>query len=423
MLDMDMISPRDRSIRNIPLERQGRGDVVPPAQAGHTAAPLMHEKRGGRHGLWWLIGVVLVCAVSGILLSTVFEKTTITLTAHEASVTPTGPIQASPSASTGNLVYQTFTLSRTASTTSTTSGTQHVSNYATGVVTIYNTYGTKSQTLVATTRFAAPDGKIYKIHSAITVPGETKNADTSISPGTVTATLYADQPGETFNRTDATRFTIPGFKGDAKYTTFYAQSQGPISGGFVGQQAVISPADLSAASKTLKQALQAAIETSTGASNTPDGFVIVPGTLQISFTDIAQNPSTDGSVLLAQSATGRIAMVRLGDLAGALAAQTVAGYKGEAVAFKSPSDVALATASSSSATGIVNISMKGPVALVWVFNKDDVRQALLGKPKASFESIIKAFEPAVDKAEAKVRPFWETSFPSDPSKVDITLLN
>lgn len=101
---------------------------------------------------------------------------------------------------------------------------------AKGRVTIYNEFGKDSQPLVATTRLQSPDGKIFRLESAVVVPGMQDG-----KPGQIEAAVVADQPGEEYNIAPTT-FTIPGFQGSAKYQKFSAKSSSTFTGG--GGQAV-----------------------------------------------------------------------------------------------------------------------------------------------------------------------------------------
>ncbi|MDB5224618.1 MAG: hypothetical protein JWO43_240 [Candidatus Adlerbacteria bacterium] len=424
----DMIPPPegDRSIRNIPIPANHRKTLTPMSErpAENFDTPRRPASRTPRRRIWvWLGGIIILAALGVILLSSMFDSATVSVHPHAATVTATGPITASPSGTAGaTLTYQTMSVNRTASSSVTASGSSQVTKTASGQVTVYNTYSTAPQQLITNTRFAAPDGKIYRIHSAITVPGTTKAADGSVKPGTVTATIYADQPGEAGNRTDATQFTIPGFQGDPRYTKFYAQSTAPIAGGFVGTQPTVAPADLATAQNTMKQALSSQVNAAI-TSSVPDGFIVIPGTVSVSYGEVVQTASGDSAALLTQTATGNAAMVRSSDLAQALAVQAVADYKQEPIAFADPSTVALTSnvASSSASVGPLSITISGSPALVWQFDTDAIKQALIGKPKSSFEGIIGAFKPSVEAAEATLRPFWKSSFPSDPNKITVEM--
>ncbi len=415
----DMIPPQDRSIRNIPINTNRQ----PPREYSDLERQIRPPHRSGRRAIFiWGIIIVAICAALGVLLSTVFQNTTIVLYPHTQSITQNVSLTLEPVQNAGSTAYQTLSLTRSATTTVTASGTQYVSTAASGVITIYNTYSTKAVKLVTSTRFQAPNGNIYRIHSSVTVPGETAGIDGATQSGSVSALVYADKPGAAYNLTNPTTFTIPGFKGQPEYTGFSAQSQESISGGFTGNEPAVSKSDMANAESLLQQSLNSALGGAV-TGGIPTGFILIPGSAQTTYTDIAQGSANASSsvVTLSQNATESAAIVRQTDLASAVARQVVATYNGEPVDFVSPPAVALASSTTPNITGPLTITVIAPLTLIWQINQQAVKQALLGKPKSSFESIIQAFQPSVDQAEAKVRPFWSSTFPTDPNKISITL--
>lgn len=386
------------------------------------STPPTRKRRRSSRLLWWTAGIVVVCAIAGLLLATLFEGATVNITPKSQKLSPPANIVAFPNAPEGSLSYQTVTLTQSATTSATASGTQHVSASASGVITIYNSYSTSPQQLVTNTRFEAPDGKIYRIHAPITVPGQKKNTDGSMTPGSVVATIYGDAAGDSYNRSGITTFTIPGFKNDPRYTKFTAQSQAPITGGFIGDKPAVSAADMQKAQTTLKgqidQGLQAAIE-----AQIPPGYLQVQGSLQTTYNDVVSTAGEGSNVSLSESATASIAIVSGDELAGILAKLLVSGYSGEPLSFASPNPLVLQLATSSSKTGALTILLQGTPTLVWTFDQNALKDQLLGKSKDAFQTVIHSFEPAVEKAEAHIRPFWKATFPTDATKLDIEILN
>lgn len=100
---------------------------------------------------------------------------------------------------------------------------------AKGKVTIYNTYSSEPQTLIATTRLEAENGKIFRLVKNVVVPGSSKVGD-EVKPGVIQAEIVADQAGSDFNLENS-KFTIPGFAGGPKFDKFYAASDAAIVGG------------------------------------------------------------------------------------------------------------------------------------------------------------------------------------------------
>lgn len=100
---------------------------------------------------------------------------------------------------------------------------------ARGKVVIYNAFSADPQPLVATTRLETGSGMIFRLTTGVTVPGVTTIAGKE-EPGAIEAEIVADQSGDAFNIAPTT-FTIPGFKGNAKYEKFSAKLLASTNGG------------------------------------------------------------------------------------------------------------------------------------------------------------------------------------------------
>ena len=419
----DMGPRGDRSIRNIPVPASHRRPHLDVYEEEGMEAPPRRRRRMGGWFLWAALIVVAVGAVGGVLLSTVFAGAAVSVTPKSATVTPPASLAAFANAPAGSLSYQVVTTSRSASTTVPATGSSQVSRAASGVITVYNGYSTASQRLIANTRFEAPDGKIYRIHASIVVPGAAKAADGTLTPGSTSATAYADSPGESYNR-GATTFTIPGFQGDPRYNAFSAKTDG-MTGGFIGMEPTVSSDDLAQAKTLLEQSLSGALNDAV-ATQIPKEYVAIPGSIQISYGAVTQTAGSGGNATLSQSATATADVLRLDDLAAAIAKQTVQDYNGEAVTFADPAALVITLATSSAAaTGPLELRLSGSPTLLWQFDPDTLKQALLGKDKGQFETIIASFAPAIEctkesPCSASIRPFWSGSFPSNPDKITIS---
>ncbi len=109
---------------------------------------------------------------------------------------------------------------------------------ARGMITLSNAFGESPQSLVATTRFESPDGKIFRLAKSVTIPGA-KDVDGKSVPGTVDVEVVADASGEGYN-IEPTTFTIPGLKGGPKYEKVTATSEKAFDGGGEGEGAIAS---------------------------------------------------------------------------------------------------------------------------------------------------------------------------------------
>ncbi|HOY56107.1 MAG TPA: hypothetical protein PLH37_01665 [bacterium] len=107
---------------------------------------------------------------------------------------------------------------------------------ATGIMTITND-NDKSQTLIATTRFLAPNGLIFRLQENVTVPAKQE----------ITATVEADQSGDKYDIAP-TSFTIPGLS-EALQSKIYGKTTTAMSGG-VKKIGRLSTEEITAAQKT-----------------------------------------------------------------------------------------------------------------------------------------------------------------------------
>ncbi len=411
----------ERSIRNITVGRRAlRHQSQIEHEHPHTPPEIPHHPTRRRFGRFWPIalGVVVLCALFGVLLSTVFAGATVTVYPRTEVVQLPPTLQAQQNAPIGVLQYQTITVSRSASQSVAAQGTSHVSRAASGTITISNNYSGAPQRLIPNTRFEAPDGKIYKIRDAVVVPGMTGG-----KTGSISATVYAESPGPDYNKSAAITFTIPGFKSDPRYSKFSAAAQGAISGGFIGDEPAVAPADLAAAKTALQKQVDADVRAA-AASQIPQDSAAIPGTLEVVFADIIQAAGADKTATLTQTATATGAIVRQADLAAAIARKGVAGYKSEAVLFGDARQMSVTVATSTKLSdGTLTLQLAGTATLVWQFDPNALLAALVGKDKSAFQTTIQAFQPAVAKADASIRPFWQGKFPSDPAKIKIKVGN
>jgi hypothetical protein len=142
-----------------------------------------------------------------------------------------------------------FEFSRNINQTFKTTEVRNIESKATGVIRIYNAYNSSSQTLVATTRFMSPDGKIFRLIDKVVVPGA-KIENGKIIPSYIDAEVVADKPGESYN-IGPTKFTIPGFQGTPRYETFYGESLKPMTGGYIGETKIVGQSDVNKAKQEI----------------------------------------------------------------------------------------------------------------------------------------------------------------------------
>jgi len=124
---------------------------------------------------------------------------------------------------------------------------------ARGVITVYNAYSDSSRTLIPS-RFVSADGKLFWSTKKVKIPGRTYNGG-KVVPGQIDIEVEAAEPGSEYN-IEATTFALPALAGTALYTTIYARSFSPMSGGSTGEVAQVLKEDLNQAQISLFEELK-----------------------------------------------------------------------------------------------------------------------------------------------------------------------
>lgn len=137
---------------------------------------------------------------------------------------------------------------------------EQVERKARGTLILYNAFSSSPQGLLASTRFESSDGKIFRLNSKTTVPGA-KIKDGEIIPSKIKIEVTADKAGEEYNTKPTSGWRIPGFKGTARYSGFYAENLEPMRDGFIGEKWVPTTEDKAKADIEIENALRDSLET------------------------------------------------------------------------------------------------------------------------------------------------------------------
>ena len=284
---------------------------------------------------------------------------------------------------------------------------------ASGTVTIYNEYSTKSQRLITNTRFESPQGLVYRIKSPTVVPGYTTKGNTKI-PGEIQVTVYADEPGEKYNDAETT-FVLPGLKGSPQFEHIYAKSTSALSGGFVGEKAIVDEKVRSDTLAALKQEAAAAVRSSL-AESVRSGDVLFLGTETVTFTEQPDTVDQDGA-LVSVTAVARAPVFDGGKLASVLATEGAVAYDGP-LHIESSEKLTVEVVPSST-KGNLTITLSGDAELVGIYNKEQLLSDLAGKDRRSVGITLSGY-PAIADMNISVYPFWRGRLPSDTGKITLT---
>ena len=207
-----------------------------------------------------IFGLAATALITGAV--TFLPKVTVALTLDKTEHGYIGSLRVSPLVEESNVSENTlrlrgavFSSEKNITDKYTANGTDSVGRKARGTITIYNNFGTDPQSLVASTRFVTPDGKIYRLDSNVNVPGAKKDGNKLIA-SSIEAAVTADQPGKEYNIGPVSKFRIPGFQGSSKYEGFYGESKSSINGGSFGETKVPTDDDLRNARADLEKRLE-----------------------------------------------------------------------------------------------------------------------------------------------------------------------
>ncbi len=383
-------------------------------------------RRGGK--FFGFVIVIILLAVLAIGASAFLNQATVKLSPKETNVSlneeTTITAIKKPENDT-DLTFAIMTLEMSEGRLLPAKGKEQVSQKASGTITIYNDYSTKSQSLVKDTRFEAKNGKIYRISQAVTVPGQKKQGAETV-PGSVEATIQADEPGADYN-SDLTEFTIPGFRGDPRYTKFSAKSKTTLSGGLVGEVSLVEPADKARVKAELEDLLTKRL-LEEAKTKVPADFIFYNESPIITFTEINPQPGSvsaagevefkEGGKLTVpifhrQKLSQHVAKSKLGESVGE---EKVIINNLEQLTFK----VKGQTPTTWEQVEELEFTLNGEAKISWLIDQEELKNSLTGLSKDGYQSVFSQY-PAIKRAEVIFRPPWIREFPTTVDKIKIEI--
>lgn len=437
-----MIVPeKRRSIREIPVpegrRRSGLSQTTPTHihtnQESNIKESLEVFKNGGlppnngnnspRKRRNYLIASIVIILALAFLAISFFSGAVLSYTPRIVTVSFSEDKFTASKTGNGDLLYNVVKLSADMGEEVPASGEESVEKKASGVITVYNKTA-QNQRLRATTRFATPDGKVYQIEEAISVPAM-KVVNGKETPGSLDVTVYSEKAGEEYN-IGLSDFTLPGLKGTSLSESVYARSQTPMSGGFVGTEKVVSESDRLRAEASLETKLRESLM-SEAQKQTPEGFILIPSLSAISFQALPRTPSASGtgaSVNLRANISG--VMFKLVDLSEHLSVGKINRAFNESVEILSPDSLTFSHVDGEVSEYMLSDSFEflvtGSSEIMWRTDEVALRADLAGRHKKETSSVLRNY-PTIVSASANIKPFWKTSFPSDPKRINIENLH
>lgn len=376
--------------------------------------------RSPRVTLWVVAGLVLVIAL-GVLFSKFFSGATVKITPfNETTVLNEEFVSKENTTEASILPYQRIILpeeERGEEVTETVE--KEVSKKASGKIRIFNEYSTESQRLIKNTRFESTAGKIYRIDGSVVVPGVTVSGG-KMTPGSVEVTVYADAPGESYNSAP-TDFSIPGFKGDPRYGKFYARSETPLAGGFVGKINVPTPEAAEASKIKLKGTLATEMMQKAEAQ-VPAGFILYPAASFVVFDELGNGVFDPTSTRVSVRGTFYGIMFDKSVLSRFIARETISKYDESPVSVRNIEELVLTPKNEvTDPEGMQEFvfTLVGNPRVVWDVDTEKLKKDLVGIDKRDGFQKVVAAQGAIKKAEANILPVWRNVFPDDPADIKV----
>lgn len=391
---------------------------IPPRAPKAAKVPLAGDK--GRL-IFMLLGGVSLISLIGVGIFLFLPKAEVFITPHQTSQNVDLQFDGRSGAASGDnvirvrLVEKEKPLTVTVTATGSTGGSNQK---ARGTVAISNRFSADSQSLVATTRFESPDGKVFRLVEGVTVPGMKGE-----TPGTIEAAVIADQTGDAYNIGPA-KFTIPGFKSGPKFEKFTAESNKAMSGGGSGggSISVIAKADLEKADQEAKEKAKEAYLNEVKQSLLPEEKILDQA-LEITPVGLATLPQVGTAAeSFDYQGTFKVRAFVFAEPAVKEMIEAKSKTEVEGVRF-TPATMALDYAESmpNFADETVRFKVRAKLVMESVIEEEKLKEALLGQDEDGIRKVLDSF-PGVKKIEVKFSPDWLIStIPSSESRVSIVL--
>lgn len=375
------------------------------------------------------LSVIVIIAVIGYFASSFYTKATFTITPKVIPVSINGDYVVRHAPSTETLSYELITVTDTQTQSVPASNIPQSSTKAKGKVTVFNTYSSQPQRLIAGTRLVSNKGYIYKTQSSVIIPGQVvTNGKTTA--GKVSVLVTSDLPGQIYNlskNSGDTRLRVLAYKGSSKYDTIYAEISSDIAGGTDSDKKIVDPKTL-ASSTAMLQAKIANTLVEKIQSSVPDGYIFYNNLKQTSYTNPSiSNATSSNTALLSIQGTMSGVIMKKKDLitrmAGSKTVDSFSNFDFDAQGLDTLAvNVANTKDFSAMNKSTLIIHAKGDLKLTGIIPIDEIKSKLIGSSLSQTISIFKPYSAVVDKASGELVPPW-SKVPSNPDKIIIKVEN
>ncbi len=294
---------------------------------------------------------------------------------------------------------------------------------AEGTIIVYNNQNPVQElSLRAQTRFlSAEDGKIFKAPAGVHLPAA-KIVAGKVVPSKTEVSVVAQDAGEEYN-IGASQFSVPGLSGTAWYYSIWAESSGPMQGGFTTAVKKITDQDIEKAEEELKSKLLDSARNKLKTEFVND-FVFEP-----SFFSEVEFESTcnekPGEIIDEFKCQGAIKVVGFSfRTADALVAAQVVLEEALSLSEKARLDtieLAFSPRTILIEEGKMIVDLSGQAQIYIPLDQEVFVNDILGKNKAETEEIISSDYSQIKEIVYDFFPFWVSKVPKNSEKIELLL--
>lgn len=289
------------------------------------------------------------------------------------------------------------------------SGKKFKEEKARGTIRVYNENSTQPQSLVANTRFISEDGKLFRLETAVSIPGG-QFLDVRVA---------APEPGAEYN-IGPSNFSLPGFVGSPLYTKIYGESFEPMTGGAKREVTVVTEEDIAAAKDQLGEILK--IEaTKSLLARIPSPYQVLEDSLR---STITQDNSLikPGAELNQFNYTAKVKVSMTGfhkDDADVLAKQLLSSYlPTNQTVNEETLRVTTQVSQGAGQAGLIPITLHIAGDQYEKVDRAALTRRLAGASDSEFHQLFKEYS-FLAKAQFSLWPFWVSRIPKDPERVSV----
>ena len=291
---------------------------------------------------------------------------------------------------------------------------------ARGIITVYNQYSSAPQTLVQATRFISEKEELFRTTRTVVIPGA-KVEEGKIIPSSINVEVEAAEAGKKYN-IEPSSFTIPGFKGTAKYTGFYGQSTQSMTGGLVGKVKIVSEDDIQGAKDILavelKEEARKELE-----KRIPSNLKILKDTI---LEEVVESSSSVEADQPADKFTIEIKVTAkaLGFIESDAVSLINDNLKGkiskDKVVLPDTIEISYTIVDMNLEKGTAKLACEVKENIAWEVDIKKIKQELAGKNEIEVRQYFTS-RTEIESAKIVFWPFWVKKIPSEEKKIKITV--